>query len=115
MDLLPRFAERAGQFHLDLRVHVLDTLLDDELPFCGFPVEFPQFGKDALHLRGGNQPDLPEHGHVRKRPQDVAGGEKEVQFAVFSDRKALDPFVERIAFVPEFHIFPSCSPSSRRT
>ena len=100
VNLLADVAELLGEHELDLRVHVLDTLLDvechvlDGLLYLGQPLE------QQVKLLLGQQADALEHLYVGHGTLDVIARKAQVQLAVIAHGEPLYHFVGLEALAP---------------
>ncbi len=86
--LLAHVAQPPCEHELYLRVHVLHTLLDAEVPRKDFPAYGAQFGEQCLQFTGREQSDAFQHGDVGHAAQHVALGQVEVHLTVSAHGEA---------------------------
>ena len=105
MDFLAEIAQTRGEHELNLRVHILNALLDGELAAVDGIAYVGQSRKQLLQLIGLQQTYRLEHADMRHGALHVVAGQTQVELPVVSHSEFLNHFVRLEAFVPKFHRF----------
>ena len=96
---IPQFA---GEHQLHLRVDILHSLLDAELPLLAYRIDILQLRQQLLQLVSLQQPDSLQHGDMSHRAQYVIRSQVEVHLPVTSHGEALDLRIHLKILLPKF-------------
>ena len=99
--LLAFVPELAGEHQLDLRVHVLDAVLNHEAAFARLLEQGFELGQQRIQVLLREESAGVEHGNVGHRPDNVIFSEIQVHLAVVSDGEAVNLRIHLEALVPE--------------
>ena len=104
VNLFAHIAQLAGQHQLNLRVNILDTLLDHKFTALGRCVNLCQRFKQHIQLLFFEQTDALQHTNMRHRALDIIFSQSQIQFTIATYGKLLDQFIGLEALAPKFHI-----------
>ena len=104
MDLLAHIAQFTGEQHLNLRVDVLDIILDDEFATLCQLVDVLQLRQQLHQFVFLQQSDTLQHGDMCHRAQHVVLGQIKVHLTVTTDGETLYLLIDLKVLFPKFHI-----------
>ena len=103
VDLFTHITETTCQKQFDLRVDVFDALLNDQLAGLCLSMDATQLCEQHFEFVGLQKTDALKHGDMCHRAQHVVGSEEKIHFAIQSDGKTLNIFIDLNRFFPKFH------------
>ena len=103
VDLLTHIAQAAGEDHLHLWVHILDTLFYHKLTTLSCQVDILQLGKQLGEFVMLQKSDGFEHGDMGHGTQYIVFCQIEIHLTVATDGETLYLLVDLKVLFPEFH------------
>ena len=103
VNLLSHITEFAGEHQFNLRVNILDIVLDNEVATLAHGIDVTQFGKKSGKLLFSQQVYRLQHSDMSHTAQHIVLGKIEVHIAVASHGEPLYFLVYLKVLFPEFH------------